>query len=53
LIAAQKRAATRLEKVFATGTGTTATPGLLVVEGTVDELTIRRLAWSDAGDWLL
>lgn len=48
-----KRAATRFEKVFATGTGSDATPGLLVIEATIDELTIRRLAWSDNGDWLL
>ncbi|WP_300335605.1 hypothetical protein [Accumulibacter sp.] len=48
-----KRPSTWFEKVFATGTGTDATPGLLVIEAPIDELTIRRLAWSDAGDWLL
>lgn len=48
-----KRPATWFEKVFATGTGTDATPGVLVIEASIDELTIRRLAWSDAGDWLL
>jgi hypothetical protein len=32
-----KRAATNAEAVFATGTGTTATPGLLVFEGQVTE----------------
>lgn len=47
------RAASRLEKIFATGTGTSATPGTLVVEEKVDELTIRRLAWADDGTWLL
>lgn len=30
-----KRTATRFERLYATGTGTTATPGLLVVEGTL------------------
>lgn len=50
---AMARPATRLEKIFASGTGTAATPGLLVLEDSVDELTIRRLAWSDTGDWLL
>ncbi len=30
-----KRAATRLEKLFATGTGTTNDPGVLVVEGAI------------------
>lgn len=48
-----KRPATWFEKVFATGAGSDATPGLLTVEATIDELTIRRLAWSDTGDWLL
>lgn len=36
LLALWKRAATRYEKVFATGTGTDAAPGLLTLEGTVD-----------------
>lgn len=53
LQAAQKRAATRLEQIFATGTGTTATPGLLGVEGAITELQIRQLAWSDDGVWQL
>lgn len=35
LTALGKRAATRGEKAFATGTGTTVTPGLLVFEGSV------------------
>lgn len=48
-----KTFATWFQKVFATGTGSGAAPGILVIDGTVDELTIRRLAWSDAGDWLL
>jgi hypothetical protein len=30
-----KRAATNLEEIFATGTGTDATPGLLVVDGNI------------------
>ncbi len=51
--AMSKRKANRLEKIFATGTGTLASPGTLVVEGEVDEFTIRVLAWSDAGEWLL
>lgn len=33
LVSAQKRNATRAEKALATGTGTTAVPGLLVYEG--------------------
>lgn len=51
--AMSKRKANNLEKIFATGTGTLASPGTLVVEGEVDEFTIRVLAWSDAGEWLL
>jgi len=53
ITAMSKRKANRLEKIFATGTGTLASPGTLVVEGDVDEFTIRVLAWSDAGEWLL
>lgn len=34
--------ATNAEKLFATGTGTTATPGDLVVEGAIDATDIRR-----------
>lgn len=51
--AAISRPASRLEQVFATGTGTSASPGSLVVNTQVDELTIRRLAWADDGTWLL
>lgn len=51
--AAISRAASRLEKIFATGTGTAASPGTLVVETQVSELTIRQLAWADDGTWLL
>lgn len=47
------RAASRLEKIFATGTGTVATPGTLVVEVQVEEMLIRKLAWADDGTWLL
>ena len=36
LAALWKRAAKRGERLFATGTGTTATPGLLVFEGDID-----------------
>jgi hypothetical protein len=36
LLAVGKRAATKAEAVFATGTGTTGTPGALVWEGTVN-----------------
>lgn len=35
LIAAAKRAATRLEELFATGTGTDGDPGALVVDGQI------------------
>jgi hypothetical protein len=35
-----KRTATRLERLYVTGTGTTETPGLLVVEGDVTPETI-------------
>ena len=40
LTAAGKRPATRVEQVFATGTGTNGTPGFLVVEGFLDYNTI-------------
>mgnify|MGYP000199104750 CR=1 FL=1 len=40
LLALWKRAATRVEKVFATGTGTDATPGTLVFEGAIRAQTI-------------
>ena len=35
IIAMSKRKASRIEKVFATGAGTTASPGTLVFEGTI------------------
>jgi len=41
-LAMAKRAATRGERVFATGTGTTATPGLLVAEGSVTDSDVIR-----------
>jgi len=50
---AMQRPATRLEQLYASGSGTAASPGSLTVEGSVDELVIRQLAWSDTGDWLL
>lgn len=42
LLAMGKRPATRAEKIFATGTGTTATPGTLVFEGRIGEYDIIR-----------
>lgn len=42
LIAISKRDATRIERLFATGTGTTGSPGDLVIVGPVDHQTIRR-----------
>lgn len=36
LTALWKRFANRFEKLYATGTGSDATPGLLVIEGTID-----------------
>lgn len=42
LLAMGKRPATRAEKIFATGTGTTATPGTLVFEGRIGEYDIVR-----------
>lgn len=36
VLAIGRRPATRLERVFATGTGTTATPGTMVVEGPIE-----------------
>lgn len=39
---AMQRPATQFEAIFATGTGTQATPGSLVVEGTVDYYDITR-----------
>ena len=41
-----KRLATRVEKLFATGTGTDATPGLLVFEGTINYRDV-----ADAMSW--
>lgn len=40
--AAWKRAATRFERLFTTGTGTDATPGLLVVTGPLSETDLVR-----------
>ena len=40
LLALWKRPATRVERLFATGTGTDATPGLLTLEGFVDDADI-------------
>ena len=37
-----RRPATRAERVFATGTGTTAAPGTLVFEGTISEYDVVR-----------
>lgn len=42
ILAMSKRPATRGEKVFATGAGTTATPGTLVFEGRIGEYDIVR-----------
>lgn len=47
---ALQRPATHLEAIFA---NTAASPASLVVEGAIDELTIRKLAFADNGDWLL
>lgn len=47
---AMQRKATVLEAIFA---NTQNTPASLVVEGTMDEMTIRRLGWSDLGVWQL
>lgn len=44
------RKATVLESIFA---NTQNTPASLVVEGAIDEMTIRRLGWSDLGVWQL
>jgi hypothetical protein len=40
LSALWRRAATRGEALYATGTGTTATPGVLVFEGTISDANI-------------
>lgn len=47
---AMQRKATVLESIFANTQNTTAS---LVVEGVMDEMTIRRLGWSDLGVWQL
>lgn len=47
---AMQRLATNLEKIFA---NTQASPGTLVVEGIIDEVTIRQMAFSDVGEWSL
>lgn len=51
--AAMQRAATYFEKLYASGVGTSGSPANLVIEGFLDELVVRQLAWSDTGDWLL
>ena len=48
-----KRPATRGEKVFATGAGTTNDPASLGYEGELSEYDIRRACWSDDGEWLV
>lgn len=53
LYALWRRFANRAEGLLAAGTGSDADPAALVFEGAVDEMTIRRLAFSDNGDWLL
>jgi hypothetical protein len=45
LLAAAKRPATRFEKLFATGTGSTASPGTMAVEGALDRQTVVN-AWN-------
>lgn len=47
---AMKRLATNFEKIFA---NTGASPASLVVEGQIDEFTIRVMAFSPTGEWLL
>ena len=47
---AMQRLATNFEKIFA---NTQASPGSLVVEGLIDEYTIRVMAFSPTGEWLL
>ena len=44
-----KRNAMRVEQALATGTGTTATPGLLVYEGEISETDAVRLLYNDNG----
>ena len=48
--AAMQRLATNFEKIFA---NKQASPASLVVEGQIDEFTIRVMAFSDTGEWLL
>ncbi len=40
LLAVARRKSTRLERVFATGTGTTGSPGVLVIEGPLNYTTL-------------
>lgn len=47
---AMQRKATNLEAIFAS---TQSSPASLVVEGQIDEMTIRVMAFSLVGDWLL
>ncbi len=49
LLALWKRFATRTEQVFATGTGSDATPGLLVFEGTLSATDSTRTIFNDNG----
>lgn len=44
-----QRAASNLEKLFSTGTGTAGSPGIMAVEGDITELEIRKLLWKDNG----
>ena len=46
---ALQRTATNLERIFATP----GSPSTLVVEGVIDEFTIRQLAWANDGNWML
>lgn len=43
ILAMSKRAATRLEKLFATGTGSDASPATMVIEGPIDYQTFINL----------
>ena len=46
---AMQRTATNFENIFATP----GSPSSLVVEGVIDEFTIRQLAWANDGNWML
>lgn len=47
---AMQRKANNIEAIFA---NTAASPASLVIEGDIDEMVIRRLAFAANGDWLL